>query len=116
MKLILTIIYLILTTGGITFMKLGGNSILLKFDNVINFKIGVLTLVGFILYIFSFILWQKLVTNFDLSYIVPITAGIIQIIILLVGHFIFKEIINIRSVFGTLFVIIGIIIIAIGKR
>ena len=38
MKYILTIIYLICTTGGLTFMKLGGDSLQLTFKEGLNFK------------------------------------------------------------------------------
>lgn len=116
MKILLTIIYLIFTTGGIIFMKSGGNSISLKIGSSVDFKIGIITLIGFVLYIFSFILWQKLLTTFDLSYIVPITAGIMQVLILIIGHYIFREVVNIRGIFGTIFIIIGIILITIGRK
>ena len=43
MKIILTVVYIILTTLGIFLMKLGGNSLSLSFTNGVNFKIGVVT-------------------------------------------------------------------------
>lgn len=116
MKIVLTIIYICLTTLGIFLMKLGGNSLSLTFRNGINFKIGFVTLLGFLSYLFSFLLWQRLVVNFDLSYIVPITTGITQIIILLLGILFFKEQINTVGVIGILLVILGVVLMTIGKR
>ena len=116
MKIILTIVYIIFTTLGLFLMKLGGNSLSLNFINGIGFKIGYITFFGFLSYICSFLLWQKLLVSFDLSYIVPIVTGITQIIILLLGIFFFKEQINISGIIGAILVIIGIILMAFGKR
>ncbi len=116
MKIILTVIYICLTTLGLFLMKLGGNSISLTFQNGISFKIGFITLLGFLSYICSFLLWQKLLVTFDLSYIVPITTGIVQLIILLLGILFFKEQINVIGILGAFLVIIGLVLLVIGKR
>ena len=109
MKIILTIVYIILTTLGLFLMKLGGNSLSLNFTDGIGFKIGYITFFGFLSYICSFLLWQRLLVSFDLSYIVPITTGIVQIIVLLLGLFIFKETISITGIIGIIFIIIGVV-------
>ncbi len=116
MKVVLTVIYVCLTTLGIFLMKLGGNSLSLSFQNGIQFKIGFITLLGFLSYLFSFLLWQRLVISFDLSYIVPITTGITQLVILLLGILFFKEQVNFIGIIGSLLVILGIVLMAIGKR
>lgn len=116
MKIILTTIYICLTTLGLFLMKLGGNSLSLTFQNGINFKIGFITLLGLLSYICSFLLWQKLLVTFDLSYIVPITTGITQLIILLIGILFFKEQINTTGIIGALLIIVGVVLLAIGKR
>lgn len=72
-------------------MKLGGNSLFLTFNGGVSFKIGFITLLGFLAYLFSFLLWQKLLVTFDLSYIVPITTGISQLLILLIGILFLKK-------------------------
>lgn len=115
MKIILVIIYMFFTTSGMIMMKLGGNSIFLNLKKGIDFKIGGLTLLGFSLYAVSFLLWQRLLLTFDLSYIVPITTGILQIIILLVAMIIFKEDINIYNVLGIFLIIAGVILISLKK-
>ncbi len=116
MKIMLTLTYIILTTTGLFLIKLGGNSLSLTFQNGINFKISFITLLGFLSYICSFLLWQKLLVSFDLSYIVPITTGIVQLIILLLGILFFKEQINIIGIFGSLLIISGIVLLMIGKK
>lgn len=112
-KYILTALYVLLTTGGLVCLKLGGNSLSLSLKNNIGFKIGYVTLLGFILYIGSFLLWQKLLATYDLSYIVPITTGIVQVVVLLASYFIFHESISLINLVGITFVIVGIILISI---
>ena len=72
-----------------------------------------ITLLGFILYIGSFLMWQKLLTTYDLSYIVPITTGIVQIVVLIASYFIFHEAITLTNLIGIIFVTIGIVLISI---
>ena len=115
MKYILTIIYLICTTGGMTFMKFGGDSLSLSFKNGFNFKMGWLTFFGFCLYLVSFLLWQRMIVKYDLSVMVPIVTGIVQIMVLLIGHFIFKESLSTMSLFGALLIVAGIVLMAFGK-
>ena len=115
MKYLLTLIYIMLTTGGLFCLKLGGNSLSLSLKNEISFRIGFITTLGFLFYIGSFLLWQKLLTTYNLSYIVPITTGMIQVIVLLVSYFFFKESITSINLVGIILVIIGIILITIKK-
>ncbi len=93
-------------------MKMGGDSLSFSLKDSIQFKIGFITCLGFIFYIASFLIWQKLLVSFDLSYIFPILTGIVQIIVLLIGIFVFKESCSITNVMGIILIIIGIILIA----
>lgn len=115
-KYVLTGIYILCTTLGIYFMKLGGNSFQIGLTGGFSFKMGYITLLGFVFYIVSFLLWQRLLVTFDLSYIVPITTGISQLIILLLGILAFKEKINATGIVGALLIIVGVVLLALGKR
>ncbi len=111
LKIILVIVYLILTTSGLILMKLGGNSgsIAIQQGNI-AFTINWISLIGFICYICSFLLFTKLIIIFDLSYIVPICTGIVQITALIASKLVFKEVITIQGIIGASIIIIGIII------
>ena len=115
MKYILTLIYILFTTGGIFCLKSGGDSLALSLKNGISFKMGYVTTFGFILYICSFLLWQKLLATYDLSYIVPITTGIVQIIVLLLSYFVFKENISTANIIGILLIIVSVILVSIKR-
>lgn len=115
MKYILTSIYILLTTGGLYCFKLGGDSLSISLKGGISFKVGFITFLGLLLYIGSFLLWQKLLATYDLSYIVPLTTGIVQAIVLVMGYFIFKENISLINLVGIILVIVGIVLISIKK-
>ena len=96
-------------------MKSGGDSLQISLKNGFSFNLGYITALGFVLYICSFLLWQKLIATYDLSYIVPITTGIVQVIILLFSYFIFKEHISLVNFIGIVLIIAGIILVSIKK-
>ena len=116
MKYLLVLIYIFFTTSGITFMKLGGDSLKLGLKNGFSLSMGWKTFLGFFLYLISFLLWQKLIVKYDLSIMVPIVTGIIQLIILIIGFIVFKEQINITTLIGACLIIIGIVVMAFGSR
>lgn len=116
-KSILVIIYIILTIVGVILMKLGGNTGEISFiSSEIEFSINLISLFGFVSYIASFLLFTNIVVKFNLSYIMPITSGLIQVFTLISGFFVFKENITIKGIVGALIVILGIIIMNIKNK
>ena len=111
MKLLLVAIYLVLTVSGLILMKLGGNSgeIAVK-EGIFNFNINLISALGFICYICSFLLFTKIVLMFDLSYIMPICTGIVQILTLVASYVVFKENMSVQAITGASIVIFGIIL------
>ena len=92
-------------------MKKGGNPGTISLNNGdMNFGINLISLLGFICYIGSFLLFTRIVVMFDLSYIMPICTGIVQILTLIASYFIFKEQISKQGIIGAALVIIGIVI------
>ena len=56
------------------------------------------------------------ITKYDLSVMVPIVTGIIQIIILIIGYTLFKESFNLVSLIGALLIVVGIVVMAISIK
>lgn len=111
MQYLLIIIYLILTVSGLILMKKGGNPGSLAFESGnVNFGISLVSLAGFICYLGSFLLFTRLVVMFDLSYIMPLCTGIVQVLTLVASKVIFKENISVTGIIGASLVIIGIIV------
>lgn len=110
MKFLIIPIYLVLTVAGLILMKLGGN------PGTIDIKSGTMALsmsiisgIGFVCYIGSFLLFTRMVVMFDLSYIFPLCTGIVQIITLIASVIIFKENLSVQTIIGAALIIIGII-------
>ena len=111
MKIGLIIIYLVLTMAGLILMKRGGNPGSLSMaGGDVNFGINLVSMAGFICYICSFLLFTRMVVMFDLSFIMPLSAGIVQVLTLIASYFIFKEQIGVKGVIGASMIIIGIIV------
>jgi|GEM_PF-452224 len=111
MRVILVIAYLILTICGLVFMKLGGNPGTLAVKNSsILMSMDIVSGIGFLCYICSFLLFTRIVVMFDLSYIFPICTGIVQIATLIAAYFVFKENISLQGLIGASLIIVGIII------
>lgn len=79
-------------------------------DGTITLGMSIVSGIGFICYLGSFLLFTRVITMFDLSYIYPIVTGIVQILTLVASAVVFKENMSIQSVIGAIIVIAGIII------
>lgn len=111
MKLLIIVVYLILTLSGLILMKLGGNTGTLAMEKGdIVFGISPISAVGFLCYIGSFFLYTRMVIMFDLSYITPICTGIVQILTLIASKVVFKENITVQGIVGASIIIIGLLI------
>ncbi len=115
-KYLMIIIYILFTTGGITLMKMGGDSLHLALKDSFSLSIGWKTFFGLCCYLVSFLLWQRLVVKYDISIIVPIVNGIVQVVILLIGHFVFKETLSTVSLIGAGLIIVGIVLMGFGSK
>ncbi|MBQ9012896.1 MAG: hypothetical protein IJ094_04945 [Bacilli bacterium] len=111
MKIVLILIYLILSLSGLALMKKGGNPGSLNMcKKNINLSISPVSALGFICYLCSFLLFTKIVVMFDISYIMPIVTGVIQVLTLILAKIIFKEKITKLSIIGASLVILGILL------
>lgn len=111
MQIVLIIIYLILTVSGLVLMKMGNNpgTIAIK-DGTATFGISLISFAGLFCYLCSFLLFTRIVVMFDLSYIMPIVTGIVQILTLVASKVVFKENISVYGIVGASLVIIGIVV------
>jgi drug/metabolite transporter (DMT)-like permease len=79
-------------------------------------SMGWKTFAGFCFYIISFLLWQRLIVKYDLSIMVPIVNGVVQLVILGLGTIVFREKISTVTLIGAFVVIAGIVIMAFGTQ
>lgn len=99
-------------------MKLGSinESVALFTIPIVNIKISFISMCGYLCYICSFLIYTVIVAKFDLGVVIPILSGIVNVIIFIVGITVFKEKFSIYSIFGILFICIGIILMNINKK
>lgn len=112
MDKILVAIYLVLTVSGLALVKAGssGGVLLSKVGDKFVWNISMLTVLGLVCYGASFVLLMWLVSKFDLSYIIPITTGIGQVLIFAIAIFFFKEQFTYVKLIAIGLIIIGVVL------
>jgi small multidrug resistance pump len=110
-------IYLLLTVSGLILFKFGASQgIAVSFKNgSFLLQLNWISIMGIFCYGCSFLLYLGLVSNMKLSYIYPITTGIIYILILVASICIFRETINYIQIVGSAFILLGVILMNIKK-
>ncbi len=111
MMYILIALYEVLLVSGVILVKLGGVINAGIEQGFFNLHINYLSIIGLTLYICSFLVYQKIITAFNLSVIVPILVGISPTILLLAAFLIFKEEIGNIQLIGISLVIFGVMLI-----
>jgi hypothetical protein len=110
------VLYLILSTLGMTFIKMGGedlNFVLSK--SVFQFRIAFIGIIGIVFYLISFILWIIILSKYNLSFISPIASGLAYILIILSSKFLLKESISSYQYWGIVIILIGVVLMNIKK-
>lgn len=112
MQFLLCAVYVVFTISGVTFMKLGSMAENLKgfIVPIVNLRITGLSLVGYMCYGISFLLYTVIISKFELGYISPILSGVVQIVTLVVAFFVFKEQFSLNAGIGAAMIIAGVII------
>ena len=117
-NIILIGIYIILTVSGLVLFKLGSSKdfAISLANSSFSMSINFIAIIGLCCYLCSFLLYMLLVSKFDLSYIVPITQGIVYVFIFLSSIGVFKEQVKLNGIIGTVLVILGIVLINIKPK
>lgn len=112
MNVILIAIYICLTIAGVVLFKLGTQKefVVSISAGVFNLKMSLLSILGLICYLCSFLMYMFLISQFDISYIVPVTTGIVQVATFILAILIFKECVTVPKVVATALILIGVVI------
>jgi drug/metabolite transporter (DMT)-like permease len=103
--------YLIFSVSGIVLVKLGGSQFGLNLSkSELKLQIEWVTILGMVFYIFSFLLWMIIIPRYNLSFIVPVSVGLVQVLVLFAAIFILKEKVSLLNLLGVLTIIVGIIL------
>lgn len=108
---ILFIIYLALTSLGLLFIKLGGQQTHISVANsLLSMQMDIKFVVGLVFYVLSFFLYTIILQKRDLSYIYPVSAGIVNVLSVLMGVIILKEKLTTPGVIGIIAIVIGVVL------
>lgn len=112
MIIVLFIVYVCFSVGGLILFKLGSKNLSLNI-NLTGFNISInwLVLCGILFYMFSFILWLIIVSKMNLSIAMPIQVGVVNVLVLIASSMVLKESISIVQWVGTFVIIIGLFLV-----
>lgn len=110
------VLYIFLSALGLTLIKMGSSNVSFQLlSGIFNFKLDIKLILGMICYIVSFLLFMVMMPKFDLSYIYPVAAGALYIVIAIFAVFLLGEKISTAEWIGMIFILVGIIFMSSGK-
>lgn len=116
MNVLLIVLYVIFAVGGSTLIKYGGimkgTAWLLP---LVNVSISPVSLLGIISYGLSFGLYILLLNKFDLSFISPLTVGLVYVLLMITAVIVFNEQFTLAKIVGCVLILAGILLILINK-
>lgn len=109
-KLYITI-YLILTVSGLTLVKLGshGSPLLSKSGEKLVWNVGPLVILGLMAYGLSFLLFMWLVSQYQLSILIPLTTALVQLIIFVIAVTVFREQFTLLKLVALALIVAGVV-------
>ncbi len=112
MSYVLIILYLVLTVMGLILYKKGTNSDFLFtiVNGSLNIKLSLISLLGLICYIGSFLLYMFILPKYNLTYIMPLMSAFSSISIYVLSILILGESITTNGIIGFLIILIGVFI------
>lgn len=110
--MILFILYVILSSSGIILFKLGSADLSIKLlSNQLNMNFPLLSILGLLCYLVSFILWMIIISKSEVHIIVPLGLGLTNVLILIGSSVILKETMSMMSIVGIVLILAGTLLI-----
>ena len=113
LSIILIALYVVFAVGGSTLIKYGGISKATALFTlpVVNVHMSLVSFLGIVFYGLSFLLYILLLNKFDLSFISPVTVGLVYVLLMVTAAIIFKEDFTIVKTIGCALILAGILLI-----
>lgn len=110
-------LYVLFSALGLTLMKLGINQGLSLgiTQGIFKFEISLTTLLGIVLYVCSFAMSMVVMSRMNLTYFYPLSAGLVYILVCLLGVFLLKETVQMQQWIGMGFIMVGVIAMNMGR-
>lgn len=115
MMILLFLLYIILSAGGLILFKLGSkNAMFCLQSSGFTISLSWTILLGIICYGLSFLLWLGIVSALDLSYAMPLSVGLVNVLVLIGSALVLNETISIMQWIGVFVIILGLFIMNMG--
>ena len=105
-------IYVLATSAALILFKLGtkaGAPIGFE-NNRLKFNLTAYTVSGLVLYGFSFISYLYLISRYNLGYIIPITTGLVYVLIFTSSYFLLNETFTLIKISGIALILGGLVL------
>lgn len=109
--LVWILIYVCCSALGLVMIKMGINQSF-KFsvsNQIIELRFGLKLILGFILYVTSFLLSMLVLSKFDLNYFYPVSAGLIYVLVCILSVALLKEVLSKNAMIGMVLIFAGVI-------
>lgn len=109
------VLYIIFSVSGSTLLKFGSTAKTLFTVPFVNMSISTYTFIGFMCYGLSFIFYTILLSKFDLSFISPLTVGLVYVLLMITAFIFFHEQITVYKLMGSSLILIGVLLMIVKK-
>ena len=107
---IIFVIYALMSASGLFLIKTGADSSSLAVaDSLLNIQLSPRLIIGFIIYVCSFLLSVYIISRMKLSMFYPISTGTLLVLSSLLGYFFLKEHIGVPQLIGMGLILAGVI-------
>lgn len=117
MNIVFIILYVIFAVGGSSLIKYGSltKEVALFTIPFVNVGLSWISFFGILCYGVSFLLYILLLNIFDLSFISPVTVGLVYVLLMVTAAVIFGEHFTAIKTIGCSIILIGILMVISGK-
>lgn len=117
MPIILIAAYVLATSLGLIFIKLGSanGAPFSIIENSLKFNLNLPVISGMFLYGISFVLYIYLISKFDLGFIIPLTTALVYSLIFLASFIIFHETFTLIKIAAISLIIFGVILLNLNR-
>lgn len=111
MAYLLFITYILFSATGLLLLRSGAGefTIALQSGGFLNFSVSFRMLAGMFFYVCSFLLFMILLPRFNLTYLYPISAGVLYVVIIISGVVFLRERLPITHIIGIVLVFSGVV-------
>ena len=117
MNAVLILLYIVFAVGGSTLIKYGGISKAASLITIpiVHVHLSVISLLGIFCYGLSFIFYIFLLNKLDLSFLSPITIGVVYVLLMGTAVVVFDEQFTLAKIIGCTLILVGVMLVLLSK-